>query len=421
MKIKKVEAKEISDSRGNPTVKCRVSLSDGTSGEAAVPSGASVGKYEALELRDGDPKRFGGKGVLKAVENVNDIIAPRLIGLKADEQEKIDQLMIELDGANNKSKLGANAILSVSLSVCRAAAHSLKLPLYQYLGHFFEAKPLLPLPMMNILNGGKHALSGPDFQEFMVVPIKAKNFAESLHIGTEVFYALKRILERKKYPTTLGDEGGFAPPLSSNQQALDLIRESIQEAGFPNRVFLALDPAASEFFQDGEYELKREKKKLTGDQLIKIYEDWVAHYPIVSIEDGLDQDDWEGFAKMTKKLGRKIQIVGDDLYVTNPQRLTKGIKLEATNSILIKPNQIGTLTETIAVMKMAKKAGMTAIVSHRSGETDDPFIADLAVASGCGQIKSGSINRSERVAKYNRLLEIERETGLKLAKFPRCQ
>lgn len=409
MKIKKVEAWEILDSRGNPTIKCRVILSDGTSGEAAVPSGASVGKYEALALP-----------ASQAIKNVNQVIGPKLVGQRADEQEKIDQLMINLDGTGNKSKLGANAILSVSLSVCRAAAYSLNLLLYQYLGRFFEIKPLLPLPMLNILNGGKHALVGPDFQEFMVMPIKAKNFVESLQIGTEVFYALKKILERKSLPTTLGDEGGFAPPLSSNQQALDLIGESIQEAGFQNRAFIALDPAASEFFKDGEYELKRENKKLTGDQLTKMYKDWVAHYPVVSIEDGLDQDDWDGFAKMTKKLGSKIQIVGDDLYVTNPKRLTKGIKLGATNSILIKLNQIGTLTETIEVMKMAKKAGMTAIVSHRSGETDDTFIADLAVASGCGQIKSGSINRSERVAKYSRLVKIEKELGEKarLAEFP---
>jgi len=417
MKIKKIQAWEILDSRGNPTVRCRVFLDDGAVGIASVPSGASTGKHEALELRDNDSKRFAGKGVLRAVKNVNQIISPQLVGIRADEQEKIDQLMINLDGTENKSKLGANAILSVSLAIARAAACSLKIPLYRYLNRFFKGNLLLPLPMMNVLNGGKHALDGPDFQEFMIMPIGAKSFAEALRMATETFYFLKEIIQNKGFPTTIGDEGGFAPSLSSNQEALDLISQAIKKAGYQEKIAIALDPASSEFFQNGQYELKKEKKNLDSQALIGMYEKWINLYPIVSIEDGLAEDDWSGFTLMTKKLGDKIQVVGDDLYATNPQRLKKGIKLQATNAILIKLNQIGTLTETIKVIKMAQKAGFRQIISHRSGETADTFIADLSVACGCGQIKAGSLCRSERVEKYNRLLEIEKETKAFLASF----
>jgi enolase len=407
--IENVKAREILDSRGNPTVEVEVELSDGTTGWAAVPSGASTGKYEALELRDGDASRYSGKGVLKAVANVNDIIAGAIVGMSASAQAEIDHALIELDGTPDKSSLGANAILGTSLAVAHAAAAQLKMPLYRYLGN--SSTYTLPVPMMNILNGGKHAANSTDLQEFMVMPVGAVSFRHALQIGAEVYHALKKVLKDKRLDTNVGDEGGFAPSLPSNQEAVEAILSAIEIAGYvPGKdCFIALDPAASEFYEDGKYILAREGKTLSPAQMVDYYVKWVGEYPIISIEDGMAEDDWEGWQLITKKLGNKVQLVGDDLYVTNVDRLSKGIAIKASNAILIKLNQIGTLTETIEAIRMAQQAGWTAIVSHRSGETEDTTIADLCVGLGTGQIKTGAPCRSERTAKYNRLLRIEDE------------
>jgi enolase len=407
-KIQKVKAREILDSRGNPTLEVEVELADGTLGHAAVPSGASTGKYEAVELRDGDKSRYSGKGVLKAVANVNRAIAAAIIGMSATDQAKIDRTMIELDGTPDKSKLGANAILGTSLAVAHAAANLKHLPLYRYLG---GGKYTLPVPMMNILNGGKHAANSTDFQEFMVMPAGAKSFSQALQMGTEVYHALKKVLKDKGLDTNVGDEGGFAPHLKTNKEAIEAIIAAIEAAGYkPGKdCFIALDPASSEFYQEGKYVLAREGKTLTPARMVEYYVKWTQEYPIISIEDGMAEDDWDGWQLLTKKIGGKIQLVGDDLYVTNVDRLTRGISRKASNSILIKLNQIGTLTETIDAIKMARQAGWTAIVSHRSGETEDTTIADLSVALNTGQIKTGAPCRSERTAKYNRLLRIEEE------------
>lgn len=412
-KIKVVTAMEILDSRGNPTIKTKVYLENGINGAASVPSGASTGTYEAWELRDGDKARYNGKGVLKAVENVEKIIGPAIKGMEVTDQEKIDKIIIELDGTENKQKLGANAILGVSLAVSRAAAATEGKELYQYLRtKFFSSEKtwLMPRPMMNVLNGGKHAIGSVDMQEFMIFP-KGRIFAESLRWGAEIYEALKKILLKQGLAVGVGDEGGFMPKFISHEEVLQTLVAAIEAAGYKpgEEVNLALDPAASEIFKEGKYNLKIEGKSLTSEELINLYSDWVEKYPIASIEDGLAEDDWEGFKLMTQKLGNKIQIVGDDLYVTNLKRLQRGIKEKATNAILIKLNQIGTLTETIAAIQLAKENQMAAIVSHRSGETEDSFIADLVVAANSGQIKAGAPCRSERVAKYNRLLEIERE------------
>jgi len=410
-KIADIRAREILDSRGNPTLGVTVRLSGGASGYAAVPSGASTGTYESLELRDGDKSRYGGKGVLKAAAKVNQIIAPALIGMSALEYELVDQKMIDLDGSPSKSALGANAILGVSLATAHAAANFLKIPLYQYLGG--DGAHVLPVPMMNILNGGKHAESSTDFQEFMIVPAGAENFANALRMGAEVYQALKKVISAEGLNTNVGDEGGFAPELPSNKTAIELILKSIEMAGYqPGRdIFLALDPAASEFYQGGKYHLKREGRSLSSAEMMQYYAELAADYPIISIEDGLAEDDWEGWKILTQQMGRKVQLVGDDLYVTNLARLSRGIAELSSNSILIKPNQVGTLSEAIAAIEMAKKARWTAIVSHRSGETEDTTIADLAVAMDTGLIKAGAPCRSERVAKYNRLLQIEEELG----------
>jgi enolase len=415
-KISGVKAREILDSRGNPTVEVEVKLADGTIGQAAVPSGASTGKYEAVELRDGDGSRYNGLGVLKAINNVNKPIAAAITGMNAGEQHAIDQKMIELDGTDNKSRLGANAILGTSLAVAHAAANSKHLPLYKYLRK--GSSYTLPVPMMNILNGGRHAANSTDFQEFMVVPAGASTFAQSLRMGTEVYHGLKKVLKDRKLNTNVGDEGGFAPSLKSNKEAIEAILSAIEKAGYkPGKdCFIALDPAASEFFENGRYVLAREGASMTPAEMVDYYVKWVAAYPIVSIEDGLAEDDWAGWQLMTKKLGRKIRLVGDDLYTTNVNRLNEGIRLKASNSILIKLNQIGSLTETIDAIETARNAGFTSIISHRSGETEDTTISDLAVASATGLIKTGAPCRSERTAKYNRLLKIEEELGKK-AKF----
>ncbi|MQL52222.1 phosphopyruvate hydratase [Desulfofundulus thermobenzoicus] len=404
-----VFAREILDSRGNPTVEVDVQLEDGSLGRAAVPSGASTGAHEAVELRDEDPDRYLGKGVLKAVDNVNEKIAPEVIGFDATDQVGIDMTLIDLDGTPNKSNLGANAILGVSMAVARAAARSVGLALYQYLGGVNARQ--LPVPMMNILNGGKHADNNVDIQEFMIMPVGAPNFAEALRMGAEVFHQLKKVLKKKGLNTAVGDEGGFAPNLSSNEEALAVIVEAIQGAGYrPGEdVALAIDAAATEFFKDGRYML--EGKPFNAGELIDFYASLVDRYPILSIEDGLAEDDWENWPELTARLGRKIQIVGDDLYVTNTERLQKGIACGASNSILVKVNQIGTLTETLEAIEMAKRAGFTAVVSHRSGETEDTFIADLVVATNAGLIKTGAPSRTDRVAKYNQLLRIEEELG----------
>jgi enolase len=411
--IENIKAREILDSRGNPTLDVEVGLSDGTVGRAAVPSGASTGKYEAVELRDGDNSRFNGLGVLKAVNNVNEGIAAAIIGMPATDQAVIDHKLIELDGTTNKSHLGANAILGTSLAVAHAAANLLGVPLYRYLSKMDIYT--LPVPMMNILNGGRHAADSTDFQEFMVVPAGASSFSHALQMGTEVYHCLKGVLRGKGLNTNVGDEGGFAPSLSSNQQAIEVILLAIEKAGYkPGKdCFIALDPAASEFYKDGQYVLSREGVSLSSQEMVDYYVKWAASYPLISIEDGMAEDDWEGWQLLTQKLGGKIQLVGDDLYVTNAERLGKGINLKASNSILIKLNQIGTLTETIAAIKMAQEAGWTAVVSHRSGETEDTTIADLAVGLNTGQIKTGAPCRSERTAKYNRLLKIEDELGEK--------
>jgi len=419
--ISEVKAREVLDSRGNPTVEVDVLLADGALGRATVPSGASTGIHEALELRDGDPKRYLGKGVLRAVANVREQIAPVVKGMEADEQETIDRAMLKLDGTPNKSLLGANAILGVSLAVTKAAAASAGLPLYRFLGG--EEATILPVPMMNILNGGEHADNNVDLQEFMIVPLGAENFAEALRMGSEVFHSLKKVLSAKGLNTSVGDEGGFAPNLQSNVEAVEVILQAIENAGYqPGKdVFLALDPASSSFYEGGEYVLAAEHARKSAEEMVAFYADWVERFPIVSIEDGLAEDDWEGWQLLTKELGDRIQVVGDDLYVTNTDRLAKGIELGASNSILIKVNQIGSLTETLEAIRMAQETGWTAVVSHRSGETEDTTIADLVVAAGTGQIKTGSLCRSERVAKYNQLLRIEEELGARARYAPKTE
>ncbi|MBU1157269.1 MAG: phosphopyruvate hydratase [Proteobacteria bacterium] len=408
--IEQIVAREILDSRGNPTVECDVILEDGSMGTAAVPSGASTGEHEALELRDGDKSRYLGKGVRKAVLNVEDIIAPELIGQDGLDQVLIDSIMIDLDGTPNKSKLGANAILGVSMATARAAAEALLIPLYRYLGGAYAR--LLPMPMMNILNGGSHAPNNVDIQEFMIVPVGADSFSEALRMGAEVFHNLKKVLTGMNLVTSVGDEGGFAPNLEGNEEALKVIIQAIETAGYTpgEDVALALDCAASEFYKDGKYVFaKSGGGEMSAEQLVELYAGWVDKYPIVSIEDGLAEDDWTGWTGMNQRLGGQIQIVGDDLFVTNPERLAQGIEQDCANSILIKLNQIGSVTETLACIDLAKRNGYTQVVSHRSGETEDTFIADLAVAMGTGQIKTGSLCRSERICKYNRLLRIEGE------------
>ncbi|MFA5293685.1 MAG: phosphopyruvate hydratase [Phycisphaerae bacterium] len=410
-----VRAREILDSRGNPTVEVDVTLEDGSFGRAAVPSGASTGAHEAVELRDTKAKRYMGKGTLGAVNNVNTKIAPEVIGCEALAQEEIDRLMIELDGTKNKAKFGANAILGVSLAVAKAAAASVGLPLYRYLGGCNAN--VLPVPMMNILNGGKHADNNVDFQEFMVMPIGAVNFPEALRMGAEVFHTLKGVLKKKGYNTSVGDEGGFAPSLKSNDEAIEVILDAIKKAGYKagKQIAIALDPAATELWDESAKKYKFFKsapnKKISSDDMAKHWAGWINKYPIVSLEDGLAEDDWAGWTKLTQTVGDKCQLVGDDLFVTNTERLAKGIKMGAANSILIKLNQIGTLTETFEAINMAKRAGWTAVISHRSGETEDSTIADLAVATGIGQIKTGSACRTDRICKYNQLLRIHEELG----------
>lgn len=410
--ISEVYAREILDSRGNPTVEVEVVLENGIVGRAAVPSGASTGVHEAVELRDGDKGRYLGKGVLKAVDNVNDVIAEKIIGLDASRQVEIDEAMIALDGTPNKGKLGANAILGVSMAVAKAAAIDAGLPLYLYLGGI--AAKELPVPMMNIMNGGQHADNNVDIQEFMIMPVGAENFAECLRMNAEIYHNLKATLKAKGLSTALGDEGGFAPNLSCNAEALDVIMEAIEKAGYkPGKdIVLAMDVAASEFYKDGKYEMEGEGKSFTSEEMIEYLADLVAKYPIISIEDGLAEDDWDGWKKLTKKLGGKIQLVGDDLFVTNESRLKEGIKKGVANAILIKVNQIGTLTETFNAIETAKRAGYTCVISHRSGETEDTTLADIAVAVNAGQIKTGAPARTDRVAKYNQLLRIEEDLGL---------
>jgi enolase len=407
--IEDVIAREILDSRGNPTVEVEILLMGGERGVAAVPSGASTGAHEAVELRDGDKKRYNGKGVLKAVQNVNETIRDAIVGLDAADQVTLDQVMVDLDGTSNKGALGANSILGVSLAAARAAANAQQLPLYRYLGGV--SARTLPVPMMNILNGGKHADNSTDMQEYMILPIGAPSFREGLRWGAEVYQGLKKVLHDRKLNTNVGDEGGFAPSLSSNRDALEVIVSAIEVAGYkPGQdIFLGMDPASTEFYHDGKYVLAREGRTLTSKEMIDLYEGWLNEYPIVTIEDGLAEDDWEGWSQFRQRLGDRIQLVGDDLFVTNTSRLRRGISEQAANSILIKLNQIGTLTETLEAIEMAKRAAFTAVVSHRSGETEDTTIADLVVATNAGQIKTGAPARSERVAKYNRLLVIEEE------------
>jgi enolase len=408
--IEHVLAREILDSRGNPTVEAEVVLGDGEIGRAAVPSGASTGENEAVELRDGDAKRYGGKGVLQAVRNVNEIIAPELEGFDALDQAEVDRALLELDGTKTKSKFGANALLAVSLATARAAALHLELPLYRYLGG--PNSRTLPVPMMNIINGGAHADNNVDFQEFMVVPVGAPTFSEALRAGAEVFHALKSVLKKKGYATSVGDEGGFAPNLRSNEEAIETILESINNAGYAvgTDCLLALDPAASEFYDGQQYVFKKsDKRKLTSEAMAEFWKGWCDQYPIISIEDGMAENDWNGWKLLTDELGNRVQLVGDDLFVTNTEFLQKGIDLGVANSILIKVNQIGTLTETLDCIELAQRNRRTAIISHRSGETEDPFIADLAVATTAGQIKTGSLSRTDRIAKYNQLLRIEED------------
>jgi len=409
--IDEILAREILDSRGNPTIEVEIYLEDGTMGRAAIPSGASTGAFEAVELRDGDQNRYYGKGVLKAVENVNSVIAPEIMGYDATDQLGVDRAMIELDGTPNKGKLGANAILGVSMAAARAAAESLGLPLYQYLGGA-NAK-VLPAPMMNILNGGKHADNNVDIQEFMIMPVGAPSFTEALRMGVEVYHQLKGVMKKKGLSTAVGDEGGFAPTLGSNEEALAVIVEAVTAAGYKpgEDIFLAIDAAATEFYKDGRYVFEAEGKSRTAGEMVEYYAMLADKYPIISIEDGLAEEDWEGWAKLTARLGKRIQIVGDDLFVTNTERLARGIKNGVANSILIKLNQIGTITETLDAIEMARQAGYTAVVSHRSGETEDATIADLVVATNAGQIKTGAPCRTDRVAKYNQLLRIEGELG----------
>ncbi len=410
-----VTAREILDSRGNPTVEVDVLLEDGSFGRAAVPSGASTGAYEAIELRDTRAKRYMGKGVAGAIKNVNEIIAPEILGMDATAQEELDQLMIGLDGTANKAKLGANAILGVSLAVAKAAAESANLSLYRYLGGCNAN--IVPVPMMNIINGGKHADNNVDFQEFMIMPTGAKDFPQALQMGAEVFHTLKKVLAQKGYATSVGDEGGFAPMLKTNEEALEVVMTAIKKAGYkPGKdISIALDPASTEMYDSKTKTYKffksEPKKKVSSDAMVKHWSQWVDKYPVISIEDGLAEDDWAGWTKLNKQIGEKVQLVGDDLFVTNTKRLTKGIELNCANSILIKLNQIGTLTETFEAVNMARRAGWTAVISHRSGETEDTTIADLAVATGVGQIKTGSLCRTDRICKYNQLLRINEELG----------
>ena len=408
--IEDVVARQILDSRGNPTVEVDVTLSCGVVGRVAVPSGASTGIFEALELRDGDKSIYLGKSVLKAVDNVNSIIAPELIGEDAANQQAIDELMIKLDGTENKAKLGANAILGVSLACAKASSLAYEMPLYRYLGGINAVT--LPVPMMNIINGGAHADNNVDFQEFMIAPVGASSFQEAIRMGAEVFHNLKSVLKSRGMVTSVGDEGGFAPNLGSNEEALKVIVEAIEKAGYTTeQVKICLDVASSEFYEDGSYNLEGEGKKLSREEMVSFLENWVNNYPIISIEDGMAEEDWEGWKMLTDRIGHKCQLVGDDLFVTNTKRLAQGIEKQTANSILIKVNQIGTLTETLQSISMAHNAGYTAISSHRSGETEDTFIADLAVATNCGQIKTGSASRSDRIAKYNQLIRIEQQLG----------
>jgi enolase len=414
--IERVQGREILDSRGNPTVEAEVHVAGGFVGRAAVPSGASTGEHEAVELRDGDAGRYLGKGVLKAVENVNGPIRKAVLGLDAADQARLDRRMIELDGTPNKSKLGANAILAVSMAAARASAAAVGLPLYRYLGGVHAT--VLPVPLMNVLNGGAHADNNVDFQEFMLAPLGASRFSEALRMGVETFHTLKKVLKKRGYNTAVGDEGGFAPNLKSNVEAIEVLLEGIQQAGFKpgEDIAIALDPAASEFFDNGKYVFKKsDKSEKTSEQLVEFWAGWVSQYPIVSIEDGLAEDDWRGWKLMTERLGGAIQLVGDDVFVTNTERLARGVKEGVANSILIKLNQIGTVTETLAAIELARRNGYTAVVSHRSGETEDAFIADLVVATGVGQIKTGSASRTDRIAKYNQLLRIEEELGAEAA------
>jgi len=408
--IEHVQGRQILDSRGNPTVEAEVVLADGQSGRAAVPSGASRGDNEAFELRDEDAERYGGQGVLKAVQNVNELIAPALEGFDALDQAEVDRALIELDGTPNKKRLGANAVLAVSLATARAAALYQELPLYRYLGG--PNARTLPVPMMNIINGGAHADNNVDFQEFMIVPVGAPTFSEALRAGAEIFHKLKKLLKGKKYATSVGDEGGFAPNFRSNEEAIETVVEAISAAGYSSKtdVFLALDPAASEFYKNGVYTFKKsDNRELTSAEMVNYWKEWCKNYPIISIEDGMGQNDWDGWKLLTNELGDRVQLVGDDLFVTNTEFLQKGIDLGVANSILIKVNQIGTLTETLDCIELAHKNKRTAIISHRSGETEDPFIADLAVATNAGQIKTGSLSRTDRIAKYNQLLRIEED------------
>ncbi len=410
--IKDIHARELLDSRGNPTVEAEVFLVGGTVGRAIVPSGASTGEHEAVELRDGDKKRFLGKGVLKAVENVNGEIADALNAFDASDQRSLDQAMIELDGTSNKGRLGANAILAVSMAAARASANYFDMPLYHYLGGVGAST--LPLPMMNILNGGAHADNNVDFQEFMVMPVGAESFSEALRWGVEVFHTLKGVLKKRGYNTAVGDEGGFAPSLKSNVEAIEVVLEAIQQAGYkPGKdIAIALDPAASEFYQDGKYVFKKsDKSAKSSDDMVRFWAKWANDYPIVSLEDGLSENDWEGWTNLTHELGKKIQLVGDDIFVTNIEFLQKGIDQQVANSILVKVNQIGTVSETFDAISLARRHGYTSVISHRSGETEDTFIADLAVATGAGQIKTGSASRTDRIAKYNQLLRIQEELG----------
>ena len=408
--IEHVLAREILDSRGNPTVEAEVTLADGEIGRAAVPSGASTGEHEAVELRDGDKQRYGGKGVLKAVHNVNEVIAPALEGFDALDQAEVDRALLDLDGTQTKSRLGANALLAVSLATARAAAQHVELPLYRYLGG--PNSRTLPVPMMNIINGGAHADNNVDFQEFMIVPVGAPNFSEALRMGAEIFHKLKELLKAKNYATSVGDEGGFAPNFRSNEEAVETVVEAIVAAGYDTGTdcLLALDPAASEFYENGMYVFKKsDKRKLSSEEMVNYWNTWCNNYPIISIEDGMAENDWDGWKLLTDKLGARVQLVGDDLFVTNTEFLQKGIELGVANSILIKVNQIGTLTETLDCIELAQRNKRTAIISHRSGETEDPFIADLAVATNAGQIKTGSLSRTDRIAKYNQLLRIEED------------
>ena len=409
--IENIHARQVLDSRGNPTIEVDVYLEDGTMGRAIVPSGASTGEHEAVELRDGDKKHYLGKGVLKAVDAVNDVIADELLGLSAMDQIIIDETMIDLDGTPNKGKLGANAILGVSMAVAHAAANSLGMPLYAYLGGVHAH--VLPVPMMNIMNGGKHAVGSTDFQEFMVMPVGAETFSEGLRWGVEIYHTLKKVLHDKGFATTVGDEGGFAPSLGNNQAALDLIMEAIEKAGYRagEQIFIALDPATSEIYKDGLYHLDIEGKKLTGAEMVDFWADWCARYPIISLEDGLAENDWDNWSLLMKKIGDKVQIVGDDLLVTNVEKVKRAIREKAANSLLFKVNQIGSLTEAFAAAQLSQRHNMTVVSSHRSGETEDNTIADLAVAMNAGQIKTGAPARTDRVAKYNQLLRIEEQLG----------